>query len=146
MTLSKRAAERLEARRAERPWVTTGATTLLTEAGGRTGWWTFAGWKANLSLGFAASSLRTTVAAIDDLSVALDPRTSLDALRAVINRTTPERLDIAPWVVADAIEGLKFAECLPDELARTVITLRLADPASVYLTLGEAVSGWYENV
>jgi ATP-dependent Lhr-like helicase len=143
--LSERAIERLAARRAERPWVTAGGTTLLTEAGGRTRWWTFAGWKANLALGFAASSLRTTVAAIDDLSVALDPGTSLDNLRAVIAGASEDRLDIAPWVVADAIEGLKFAECLPDLLARTVITRRLADPVSVRLALGETVGGWRDG-
>jgi ATP-dependent Lhr-like helicase len=145
VTLSTRAADRLDARRAERPWVTVGATTLFSEAGGRTRWWTFAGWKANLALGFAASSLRTTVAAIDDLSVAVDPGTSLDDLRTVIAGTSSESFDIAPWVVADAVEGLKFAECLPDQLARTVITRRLADPASVRVALAEVVRGWREG-
>jgi ATP-dependent Lhr-like helicase len=145
VALSTRAADRLDARRAERPWVTVGATTLFTEAGGRIRWWTFAGWKANLALGFAASSLRTTVAAIDDLSVAVDPGTSLDDLRTVIAGASSESFDIAPWVVADAVEGLKFAECLPDQLARTVITRRLADPASVRAALDEVVSGWREG-
>jgi len=66
----------------------------------------------------------------------------LDALRAVMARASEERFDIAPWVVADAIEGLKFAECLPDELARRVITRRLADPVSVRAAFAEVLTGW----
>jgi len=86
-----------------------------------------------------AARLRRLHAAGVDPDVAL---ASLDALRAVMARASEERFDIAPWVVADAIEGLKFAECLPDELARRVITRRLADPVSVRAAFAEVLTGW----
>ena len=104
-------------------------------------WWTFAGWRANLSLAELMAPLRTEVAAVDDLSLALDPTADVSTVAARLRATVAEA-DLAPPVVPDAIRGLKFSECLPDLLAHRVVASRLADPASVQQARTEAVAGW----
>jgi ATP-dependent helicase Lhr and Lhr-like helicase len=105
-------------------------------------WWTFAGWRANLWLARAAADLRRDVAAIDDLTVALDPGATLEQLRQVISDATEKSIDLTPWVTAEAVDGLKFSECLPRSLATKVVTRRLADPESTARALGERLVGW----
>lgn len=145
-SLSGRAGERLAALRAENPWAQSDATTLVTDGAGRARWWTFAGWKANLWLAQAVSDLRREVAALDDLGIALDPSTTTEELARVLagadlDLANPSAL--APWVIAEAVDGLKFSECLPPHLAVEVVTRRLHDPASVTAALGERVAGWH---
>lgn len=144
VTLSARAQQRLDALRAARRWARPEITTVVQAANGRTRWWTFAGWRANLWLAQAASPLRTGVAAIDGLSVVLDPATTADALRSHLATVTVTDLDLSAAIAADAVEGLKFSECLPQALALEVITRHLADPDSVAQALAEPVSGWID--
>lgn len=140
--LSGRARRKLDELRAKHPWVSPDATTLVVDDRGRARWWTFAGWRANLWLARAVDELRREVAAVDDLTVALDPSATVDRLRGLLDRAAPDSIDLAPWVTAEAVDGLKFAECLPHELAVQVVTRRLADPASLSVALGERVTGW----
>lgn len=140
--ISQRAADKLAELRAAHPWAETATTTVVASEGRHTRWWTFAGWKANLWLARLAEDLRTEVAAVDDLTVALDrPATAAD-VTGLIDATVPEQVDLAPWVPAEAIDGLKFAQCLPAALAREVVTARLADRASFHATLHERVAGF----
>ena len=142
VTLSRRAGERLTQLRAQHPWVRPDATLLVTDAHGRARWWTFAGWRANLWLARAAADLRREVAAVDDLTVALDPSSTLQELRQAISTASEASVDLASWVTAEAVEGLKFSECLPHGLATEVVTRRLADPESTNHVLGERLVGW----
>jgi ATP-dependent Lhr-like helicase len=145
VTLSHRAGKRLAQLRAEHPWVRADATSLVTDARGRTRWWTFAGWRANFWLAQAAADLRREVAAVDDLTVALDPGATLEQLRHVISEATEASIDLAPWVTAEAVDGLKFSECLPPSLATQVITRRLADPEATTRVLGERLVRWRDT-
>jgi ATP-dependent helicase Lhr and Lhr-like helicase len=140
--LSRRGSERLAHLRAEHPWVRPDAASLVIDGRGRARWWTFAGWRANLWLARAATDLRRDVAAIDDLTVALDPGATLEQLRQVISDATEKSIDLTPWVTAEAVDGLKFSECLPRGLATKVVTRRLADPESTAHALGERLVGW----
>ena len=142
VTLSQRASERLAQLRAEHLWVRPDATALVVDSRGRARWWTFAGWRANLWLARAATDLRHEVAAIDDLTIALDPGTTLEQLRQAISEATKKPIDLTPWLTTEAIDGLKFSDCLPTGLATEVITRRLADPQSTARTLGERLVGW----
>lgn len=47
--------------------------------------------------------------------------------------------------VAEAVDGLKFSECLPRHLAVELVTRRLDDRESVEMALGESVVGWWEG-
>jgi ATP-dependent helicase Lhr and Lhr-like helicase len=140
--LSQRAGERLVQLRAEHPWVRPDTTTLVVDGRGRARWWTFAGWRANLCLARAAADLRREVATIDDLTVALDPGTTLEQLRQANSDATPESVNLSPWVSAEAIDGLKFSDCLPRSLAVEVVTRRLGDPESTARALGEHTVEW----
>jgi len=140
--LSQRGNERLAQLRSEHPWSRPDTTSLVIDGRGRVRWWTFAGWRANLWLARAAADLRRDVAAIDDLTVALDPGATLEQLRQVISDATEKSIDLTPWVTAEAVDGLKFSECLPRSLATKVVTRRLADPESTARALGERLVGW----
>ena len=140
--LSQRGSERLGQLRAEHPWVRPDVTSLVIDGRGRARWWTFAGWRANLWLARAGADLRRDVAAIDDLTVALDPGATLEQLHQVISEATEASIELTPWVTAEAVDGLKFSECLPRSLATEVIARRLADPESTTRVLGERLVGW----
>lgn len=140
--LSQRASKRLAQLRSEHPWVRPDATALVTDARGRARWWTFAGWRANLRLGRAAADLRRGVAAIDGLAVALDPDTSLEQLGTAISEAARRSIDPTSLVAIEAVEGLKFSECLPPHLAAEVVARRLADPESTARALGERLVWW----
>jgi hypothetical protein len=98
--------------------------------------------EANLWLAAAAAELRREVAAVDDLVVAVDPSTSVEDLRLVLAGATGRPLDLAPWIVTEAVEGLKFADCLSEDLAVRVVTRRLEDVDSSEQALRERVAGW----
>jgi ATP-dependent Lhr-like helicase len=117
-------------------------TSLVTDARGRVRWWTFAGWRANLWLASAAADLRREVAAIDDLTVALDPSATPQQLRRALSNAAEAPIDLIPWVTTEAVDGLKFSECLPPSLATEVVAHRLTDPESTTRALGERLVGW----
>ena len=138
--LSQRARARLAELRAAHPWAASG-TTVVQERG-RSRWWTFARWRANLWLAHLADGLRAEVAAIDDLAVAVDPSATAADIGGLVRTASPAQIDLAPWIAAEAIEGLKFAQCLPVALAREVVARRLADAESVGEALAEPVVGF----
>ena len=110
-----------------------GATTVVRDGAGKTIWWTFAGWKANLWLGAVAAQagLRTTVNQIDDLTISLDPDADVAELRAALVEADVEQLVLAPWITSEAIDGLKFSDCLPRRRAVELVARRLSDPDAV---------------
>lgn len=131
--VSARARERLAQARTDHSWAQADTTTIVGSSTGKTQWWTFAGWRADLWLAAvaAAAGLRDAVNQLDDLAISLDPGPSAGALRAALREADPADLVLAPWITAAAIDGLKFAECLPLERAVELVALRLADPHSV---------------
>ncbi len=138
--LSQRARARLAELRAAHPWAASGTTAVQER--GRSRWWTFARWRANLWLAHLADGLRAEVAAIDDLAVAVDPSATAADIGRLVRTASPAQIDLAPWIAAEAIEGLKFAQCLPVALAREVVARRLADAESVGEALAEPVVGF----
>lgn len=92
-------------------------------------------------LGRAAADLRQEVAAIDDLTVTLDPGATPKQLRRALSNATEEPINLTPWVTAEAIDGLKFSQFLPSRLASQVVTRRLADPESIARALDERLIG-----
>ena len=85
---------------------------------------------------------RPGFAAIDDLTIAVDPSATAADIGRLSRSPTPEEIDLAPWIAAEAIEGLKFAECLPVALAQEVGARRLADAESVREAFAEPVVGF----
>jgi ATP-dependent Lhr-like helicase len=140
--ISSRAKERLVSARTDRRWVQEGATTVVRDGTGKTIWWTFAGWKANLWLGAVAekAGCRSTVKYIDDLTISLDPGADVARLWAALAEADPGQLALAPWITSEAIDGLKFSECLPRQRAVELVARRLADPAAVAIVRREQIN------
>jgi len=120
-------------------WVRSGATTLVRDEKGRLRWWTFAGLLANAWLGTALRSLRTEVSARDNLTVTLDPSVTVDALREAASATDLDEVSLSDAVVPEAIDGLKFSECLPREMAIRVVSARLDDRRNARAALQETI-------
>jgi ATP-dependent Lhr-like helicase len=139
INLSTRATERLAQARADNWWTKPNATTIVTEPNGKTLWWTFAGWKANLWLAAIATTagVRTGVTYLDDLAIALDPSAEPSALHSALAEASTDAMVLAPWIIAEAIDGLKFSECLPRDRASEVVAARLTDGAAVSAVKGE---------
>lgn len=116
--LSKRATERLHTLRDRLPLpVERGRWLISREENGRYSLWTFAGTVANRRL---CRQLRSSAGAtrFDEMTV----QTHRDPTEYLGNRTLDE--PISPSELESLSSGLKFAECLPDELLRESVELR----------------------
>ena len=140
--LSSRTQERLAAARSDEWWVKADTTTVVRDDAGKTLWWTFAGWKANLWLAALAAEAgcRETVNTVDDLTISLDPDTDVAKLRSAVGEADLGELVLAPWITAEAIDGLKFAECLPPHRAVELVARRLEDPKAVEIVREEPLN------
>ena len=138
ITISRRAAERLAEHRSDRPWVRNGTTTLVT--GANTRWWTFAGQRANTWLAQALEPLRREATAFDGLSITLDAGVGHEELAAELSGLNVDEVSLADWVSDEAVEHLKFSDCLPPALALRTVTERLRDDAALRRALTEARS------
>lgn len=99
---------------------------------GKTLWWSFAGWKANLWLAAAANAACEKASPTSTTwPSSLDPGTDSDVLRAALDQADPAELALVPWITAEAVDGLKFSECLPRQRAVELVARRLADSSSV---------------
>jgi len=57
-----------------------------------------------------------------------------------------ESIDLTPGVTAEAVDGLKFSDCLPRSLATDVVARRLADHESATQTLREPLARWRDTI
>lgn len=134
--LSKRARWQLEDLRDRYAWVGPARElTLLTSPGGQRTLWTFAGSQVNTWLAAGLGDL-TEERVPGDLNVRLvegaEPAEAERRLRA----TEPGKLRLGERVENGAIERLKFAEALPEEMARLVVETRLRDDERVREVVG----------
>lgn len=135
--LTKRAQERLDEARDEFPWVAPDGTALVREEGDLR-WWTFAGALANQTLAHQLGALAEPPHRSTNLYVSLRGSTSPEEIETA--RTELAARDaVAPDVSADALRGLKFAVCLPELLARRLVSVRLSDQRAVASVLGRPV-------
>lgn len=142
--LTRRAVSALAAvREKHSPHVWPEGTVILDE-GSKVRWWTWAGYRANLTL---ATTLQTAAPSV------LSPRpTSTDHWIQLAPDLTPDRWSAAvaaartlgvcrPLPDERAIRGLKFSAALPDQLAHSVLAARLAEPEGAMKVLRES-SRW----
>src|SRR2546423_1429848 len=100
--------------------------------------WTWAGLRANASIATELADLLGSTA-LDNLSIKLDPELARDDdLRRRL-----EALDVnalhEPAIASEYAEKLKFADCVPQDLAVSIATKRLHDPAAVARVANEPV-------
>jgi ATP-dependent Lhr-like helicase len=136
-TWSRRAVAQMVAVRSEFPWLAGDDANVLGSSGGEVAWWTFAGGRANAALAHELarrSGMRLTP---DNFAVRFPPHLAIDTaeghLRDLLGVDPPA---ILPPVNEQALEGLKFSECLPPDLANHVAQARLSDIRGIEATLG----------
>jgi ATP-dependent Lhr-like helicase len=117
--------------RREFAWLTHDNSTVLFDHSGKCAWWTFAGLRANATLAstFTKANLMATA---DNLAVRFEELPSVpDIERAFQDMRSREASNLVPAVDEAAVDGLKFSECLPPDLAKRVLEIRNRDDAGV---------------
>lgn len=144
MSLSRRAAAKLDESRSNFAGLRAEDTTYLQRrVDGQTQWWTFAGMRANLELAARLGTLQRP-GSVDNLVIGLvDDSTSAD-VRQALDLTTPvdELLDLAE----EATAGVKFADCIPDWLADSIMLARMTDRDAVEATAHGPIVEGFEGV
>jgi len=91
-------------------------------------WWTWAGARANATLAAALLDLVEVERRIDNHRLPLRADTSPDRLRRALGGAAAGPLP-PPLVTPDAVDGLKFGDVLPPQLATETLAARMSDPA-----------------
>ena len=134
-TWSRRAVQQFDEIRDEHPWVSSDATSLVHQSNGQIRWWTFAGGIANALL---ADTLKPHCDVKgDNLSLNFPTASSLEIVSALISGLHPE--NVRPIPNAEAMENLKFSECLSPDIAAEVFTSRFDDRIGVRQALENTI-------
>ncbi|MFO0914166.1 MAG: DEAD/DEAH box helicase [Pirellulales bacterium] len=137
---SHRAVERITEIRHEYSWVDCDSTVVLDGRAGGTEWWTFGGARANATLAQVLAELLNVEVDHDSFMVNLEGDIKLQDLIDLMAPVSQRDIDaMLPAVDEQAIDGLKFSECLPRGLALEMLQRRLQDPAATRRVLAEPV-------
>ncbi len=133
---SRRAQDQINATRFQFPWLEVDNTAAIADTDGRMTWWNFAGNLANASFANEIAQLTTSQVVHDSFSLTFEPSTQFEELQIAVGELRERDVqDLRPVVNDRAIEGLKFSECLPIDLAREMLEVRLQDTYAVRETL-----------
>ncbi|MEW4454501.1 DEAD/DEAH box helicase [Bremerella sp. JC817] len=130
---SRRAVQQFTELRDEHPWVSADATSLVQMPNGQVRWWTFAGGVANTLLADALKPHCDVKS--DNLSLSFPTASSLDTVVEYVNGIQPEAISPIPNI--DAMENLKFSECLSPGIAAEVFVSRFDDRVGVAQAIEE---------
>ena len=139
VTLTSRAVAGLEQLRSSFRWVRPGRTAVVSASDGLV-WWTFAGLHANAGIMAGMGSLLGGIRP-DNLAIKLDPdMATLERIRGWVDALDPETLP-GSWIATDLAAKLKFADCLPEDVALDVAAARVSDPDGVSRMIREPIDG-----
>lgn len=130
---SRRAVAQFDEIRNEFPWIYADTTSLVHQPNGELRWWTFAGGIANTLLADALKPHCDVKG--DNLSLVFPKATTLDEVSGHINEIDPQSIRPIPNI--EAMDNLKFSECLSGDLAVEVFTSRFNDREGVAQALQE---------
>ena len=140
-SLSKRAETELADVRSEFAWLEAGATSVVRDPAGEVRWWTFGGLHANGALAAQLREAGVAAGVANNLSVKLAPECLLSEVEQALltlRGSNPE--SFATPVNDKALDGLKFSACLPEWLARRMLSERMTDVAAIKSVLAENVA------
>ena len=137
--LSRRARTKLDEIRGSFSWVDAAGTVIVRDTTGASRWWTFAGLRANTTLGNVIGTLRLPTTREDNLSIRLRDGVGVEELRRRLDAATVEATQGALPVTDEAVDSLKFSACLPRELAARTLRVRGSDPSAVHSCLQEPI-------
>jgi ATP-dependent Lhr-like helicase len=125
---SRRAVGKMQEVRGEYSWLDGREANTLVSTRGELTWWTFGGGRANSALaGELARRLGIQVSGSNFGIKFGTPPDPPSVEREVLRLVEADAVRIIPTVSEQALDGLKFSECLPDDLATRVAQARLSD-------------------
>ena len=138
--LSRRASSQLDQVRSGAMMAAANDRTMLMRLGSRWKWWTFGGSKANASITPALSSRLHCGVESDSLAISLDADVTAEAVLSGIDdlRQAAGEL-LRPEIDDRALEGLKFSECVPRDMAAACLQVRLRDDEAAQRVLADPV-------
>ena len=135
--ISRRARTRLDEIQEGFSWVEASGTAIVRDTTGAGRWWTFAGLRANMTLGELIGTLRFPTTRADNLSIRLRDGVTVEELKRRLDDVPTDAEDGAFPVTDDAVDSLKFSACLPRELAVRTLRERGSDREAVRTCLHE---------
>lgn len=137
---SRRATERIAEIRDEYPWLKTDSSAAVYTGGGEIEWWTFGGSRANATLARKLASVTREKVDHDSFTLTFHPSLKLQDIEEAIKTISSQDVaDMYPTVDEAAIDGLKFSECLPKEIAIEMLERRLQDADATCYVIQEKV-------
>jgi ATP-dependent Lhr-like helicase len=137
---SKRAWQQIEAVREEFAWLDTDGTVVMLDKYGEAEWWTFAGAGANATLAYALSQAIESRVTYDSFTVTVESQASVNTIKQTLAELRARDVSEMGLAVSErAMQGLKFSECLPHDLALDMLRTRLRDPAATQWVLERPV-------
>ena len=137
---SRRARERIGEIRQEFAWLEPGSTVALVAGDGEVEWWTFGGNRANATLARQLAQETGSKVTHDSFTLTFESAVKLHDVERAIGAIRQQNVaGMRPAVDATAIDGLKFSECLPVELAIEMLERRLQEPEVTRRILEEHV-------
>lgn len=137
--LTKRGQAKQAELQEEFSWLPDRGTALVHEAPGRVRWWTFAGLKVNAALADGLVAGGTKVFSRDNFSIVVRAQGTVEISVAIEKLRASSPSPEPTSLVTEAIDGLKFSACVPEDLALAMLRRRLSDPAGFEVVLGETV-------
>ena len=127
-TLSQRSTARLAEIRERLAFVNGRSLPIVFDEDRRVRVWCFAGGLATAALARSLREAGVAVASHDDFSISVRDSDCAHVAEALKHM---DAAAIQPNLPDDIASALKFSLCLPDQVIRAVLSLRLTDPASV---------------
>lgn len=137
---SRRATERLAEIRQEFAWLQADSTVAVQDGSGEAEWWTFGGNRANATLARALAQETRSKVSHDSFTLTFESAAKLQDVEQAIGAI--RQCDVAemrPAVDEAAVDGLKFSECLPIDLATAMLERRLQEPEATRRILEDHV-------
>ena len=120
--------------------MTSGESTVVRDSAGDVRWWTFAGAATNATVLSCLTVAASESDSSDNLSIALNASASSEELQKALDELREMDADrLHPRVDETALDGLKFSECLPREVAISTLARRIVSQASAAQLLGQRV-------
>jgi ATP-dependent Lhr-like helicase len=137
---SRRARQRVAEVRLDYPWIGTDHSSVVLRRDGEVHWVTFAGGRANAALAPWVARELGCRASWDNFAIRLQGELKAEAVQACLRAVQlASNEELVPAVSAEAVEGLKFAECLSPGVAAATVGARLSDPVGVVKVRAEPV-------
>lgn len=137
--LTARGKRALEEATEQTPWVDDESTAIVRNPDGSLDWWTFAGLSANNTLSEALGHLHRAGSRGQNLTVPIWDHATWEDIQARLAQLGRDDLVDAVVVTEEALEGLKFAVCMPPNLALASLAVRIADPDALEACVIETV-------